>query len=127
MHATPIYAGLLGLMAFALTILVIRQRGRLRLAFGDSQDKLMQRAIRAHGNFVETAPLCLLLIALAEWQGAAVWLVHLLGAALVVGRALHAFGISQEPEKLIFRQMGMMLTFTVMVVASASCLVGSLL
>ena len=127
MHATPIYAGLLGLMAVALTVMVIRQRGRLRVAFGDGQDKLLQRAIRAHGNFVETAPLCLLLIALAEWQGTAVWLVHLLGAALVVGRGLHGFGISQEPETLIYRQSGMLLTFTVMVAASVACLVGSVL
>ncbi|MCX7374247.1 MAG: MAPEG family protein [Alphaproteobacteria bacterium] len=127
MHITPFYAALLGLMLVALSIAVIRQRGRAKVALGDGGDKHLQRAIRAHANFVEFAPLALLLIAMAEWQGSPAWLVHIMGAALVIGRGLHGFGISQEPERFIFRQAGMMLTFSVLIVAALACMAGSLL
>ncbi len=127
MHITPFYAALLGLMLVALSVRVIGQRRRAKAALGDKGDKLLQRAIRAHANFVEYTPMALLLIALAEWQGGPGWLVHILAAALVIGRALHAWGISQEPERFIFRQAGMMLTFGVLIVAALACMAGSLL
>jgi len=126
MAITPFYAGLLGLGLVLLSVMVIRQRRRARVALGDGGDARLRRAIRAHANFVEFAPLALLLIALAEWQGSPGWLVHLLAAALLIGRALHAWGISREPERFIFRTAGMMLTFGVLIVASAACMAGSL-
>lgn len=126
MHITPFYAGLLGLLLVVLSVMVIRQRGRAKVALGDGGHKPLQRAIRAHANFVEFAPLALLLIAMAEWQGSPAWLVHMLGVALVLGRGLHAFGISQEPERFIFRQSGMMLTFGTLIVAALACMAGSL-
>jgi uncharacterized membrane protein YecN with MAPEG domain len=54
-------------------------------------------------------------------------LIHALGAALLLGRALHAYGVSQSKEKLIFRQAGMVSTFTVMLVAAVRLLVAGLL
>ena len=127
MHTTPLYAGLLGLMLVALSIRVIGQRKRAKVALGDGGDKLLQRAIRAHANFVEFAPMALLLIALAEWQGSPAWLVHIMGAALVLGRALHGWGIAQEPERFVFRQSGMLLTFGVIIVAALACMAGWLM
>ena len=127
MAITPFYAGLLGLGLVLLSVRVIGQRRRAKAALGDKGDKLLQRAIRAHANFVEYTPLALLLIALAEWQGSPGWLIHILAATLVVGRALHAWGISQEPERFVFRQAGMMLTFGVLIVAALACMAGSLL
>ena len=56
-------------------------------------------------------PFALLLMALAELQDLPAWSLNLIGIALVAGRLLHIYGVSQEPEKIQFRASGMMLTF----------------
>ena len=56
----------------------------------------------------------LILLGLLEGLRAPVPLVFGLAAALVLGRALHAFGISREPEELRFRVAGMVLTFAML-------------
>ena len=93
MIVTPLYAGLLGLLLLALSINVIRDRFRTKVSLGDGNDALLQKSIRAHGNFVEYAPLGLVLIAVAELQGAPAFAVHLLGTALRVATVI-CFGLS---------------------------------
>jgi uncharacterized membrane protein YecN with MAPEG domain len=46
------------------------------------------------------------------------WALHVLGAALVVGRLLHAYGVSQAREQLQFRIAGMACTFAVLLTAA---------
>jgi uncharacterized protein len=130
--ATPpltvsVYAALLALMFFGLSIRTILARGKFQVAVGDAGHPGMLRVMRVHANFAEYVPLCLFLIYLVEIQGSATWLIHALGAALLLGRALHAYGVSQSKEKLIFRQAGMVSTFTVMLVAAVRLLVAGLL
>lgn len=123
--ATPLYAGLLGLMLLALSYLVSRQRLRNRVSTGDGGIPALAGAIRAHGNFVEYVPLALLLILLTELSGQGQWQVHALGVALVAGRALHAYGISTRPGGKSFgRLWGTLLTWTVILVASLNLIVG---
>ncbi len=43
--------------------------------------------------------------------------VHLLGIALVCGRLLHAWGVSQAQENFHYRTVGMLLTFSVIITA----------
>jgi len=47
--------------------------------------------------------------------GGGAWAVHLLGALLLAGRAVHAYGVSQEKENFRYRIAGMMTTFGVLV------------
>ena len=61
---------------------------------GDGGQRLLQRYIRAHGNFAEYAPFGLLLLLLVELGGWPGWLVHCSGSALVGGRAAHAWSFS---------------------------------
>lgn len=112
---TALYALPLCVLYFTLSYRVIGIRKRLRVALGDGGDSALQRAIRAHGNFAEYVPLALIVIALAEINGATPWLVHLLGLALLVGRCSHAWGVSQTAENFRFRVFGMLSTFAVMV------------
>lgn len=109
---TPLYLGLAGLLYLGLVYRVIRLRYAQRIGVGTG-DKWLQRRIRAHANFAEYAPLALLLLVAAELQGMPALVLHGFGSALFLGRAVHAFGISQEPERLIFRQVGMVLTLLV--------------
>jgi uncharacterized protein len=121
--ATPLWAALLALLYVVLAAQVIRARYRTRTALGDGDDPGLARAIRAHANFAEYVPLILVLLVLAELQGARPWLLHLLGAMLLIGRAVHAYGISQVDEVLPRRSIGVALTLVVLMTAAASNLV----
>lgn len=113
---TP-YAGVLAFVYLVLTFRTIMLRGRLRVGIGDGGDKALQRAIRAHANFAEYVPFALVLLLLLTSVGAGPGLLHLLGGALVIGRILHGYGVSQVHEKLIFRQIGMVLTTAVIAIS----------
>ena len=119
---TSLYAALLTLLFVFLTVRTVSLRNKFRISIGDGREPLLLRAARAHANFAEYVPLALLLIFFVEMHGAMAWLVHALGLALLVGRSLHAFGISQMAEKLPFRIMGMVLTLTSLVASTLSLL-----
>lgn len=122
----PAYAAILALIYVFLSLRVVRGRARGKIALGAGGDAALERAIRVHGNFAEYVPLSLLLIAFVELSGNSHWLVHLLCLGLVVGRAAHAYGVSQVNENLRFRMVGMVTTFAVLVTASLVLLVGAL-
>lgn len=120
-HFTLLFAGLCALLQTALTALVIRQRAKARVSLLDGGDQELIQRIRAHGNFVETAPMALLLMALLETNGlAASWLIGF-GGLLVVGRLLHAYGLLSGRVGLP-RLLGMSMTLFVISVEGAMCL-----
>ena len=111
MTITPIYAGLATLFFLFLSARVIGGRRSAGVTLGDGGDRGLLRRQRAHGNFAEYVPLALLLMALAELQGASPWSLNLIGLALLSGRLVHCFAVSQEPEPIKLRVLGMALTF----------------
>lgn len=121
--ATALWAALLGPVLLWLSARVIRERRRARVALGTGGDAALERAMRAHANFVEYAPFALLLMALAEAGGAPGWLLHPLGAALLAGRVAHGWGIVRTPEDFRFRILGMMSTFAAIAAGAVACLV----
>lgn len=125
MTITPVYAALLGFLFIALSIRVIRLRRTRKVAIGAKGDPAIERAMRVHANFAEYTPFALLLIAMLELKSAGLW-IHILGAALLAGRALHAYGVSRPDEDFRFRVTGMSLTFGVIGLASAGLLLTTL-
>ena len=117
--ATSLYAALLAGLFILLSIRVIAARRRYGVALG-TPHRMVERAARAQGNFAEYVPLALVLLGLLEGMGLPGWWLHALGTALVAARAAHAFGISQEPEVLRWRTLGMGLTFAVLGVSAAA-------
>ncbi|MES1928488.1 relative of glutathione S-transferase [Salinisphaera dokdonensis CL-ES53] len=109
---TPFYAALLALLFFALSVRTLRVRRGLQIAVGDAGNAQMLRAMRVHSNFAEYVPISLLLIFMFEAAGGWALMVHLLGLSLLLGRLLHAYGVSRTPEDYRFRIVGMSLTFT---------------
>lgn len=110
-------AGLLGLLAVALTASVGRLRTAKKIYLGDGGDPELLTAIRAHGNFMEFVPLCLVLIYMVgDFHG--FWTVAILSLVLLVARVLHAGGL------LGFIPLGRMLgaTATTLILAVASAL-----
>jgi len=103
---TAFVAALLGLLGAALTANVIAKRLRTRTAAGDGGVTSLAQAIRAHGNFVEQAPLALLQLALAESIGVRPLIVELLGALLVASRLASAYGLNRSLGVSRGRQFG---------------------
>ncbi len=120
---TPIYAALTAFIFLTLSWRVIAYRRANLISVGDTGDKNLLKRMRAQANCAEYAPLALLLLLMVELAGAPAIAVHLAGAALVVGRLLHAYGFASTPQKMIFRQIGMVLTLA-MIAFSAIGLLG---
>ncbi len=121
---TPLYAALAAVILIVLSVRVIGVRRGRRVAIGDDGDDDMARRIRAQGNFAEYVPLALVLILLLELGGAPAWQLHLLGAALILGRILHAWSLTAHSGK--GRLAGMTLTFFVLTAAALGNLKASL-
>jgi uncharacterized membrane protein YecN with MAPEG domain len=102
---TGLYAGILGLVFFVLSMRVINNRVRAKVNLLDGGDDALTRAMRVHGNFAEYVPFALLLMALAEIQGGSGLFIHVLGTVLVVCRLCHAYAITattgQNPARFI--------------------------
>ena len=118
----PVYAGLLALLFAALSLQVIRNRIRARVSIGAGGDRILQRAMRVHGNFAEYVPLILILIGAAELMGTEGWVLHLLGASLFIGRILHAIGLGREPDRFRYRRFGIYLNHACLIGAAVLCL-----
>ncbi|MBY0407648.1 MAG: MAPEG family protein [Rickettsiales bacterium] len=119
---TGLYAALLALMFMGLTVNVVVARRKLGVAMGDKGEHELLRRTRAQGNFAESTPFFLILLALAEVQGMSAWAVHALGGVFVVGRVLHAYSLLKHERyrdaQLItlprYRILGMMCTLNVL-------------
>jgi uncharacterized protein len=121
------YAALITLMAVALTYLVINQRRSKLIGLGDGGDKMAGRFIRIHGNFCENAPFALALLILVALTGGPAWAVHAIGILFLLGRVLHAFGLSRSGGSSTGRVLGMVLTHLSFLTGVAILLIGGLL
>lgn len=119
---TPIYAALIVLLFLGLSWRVILYRRAHRLSLGDTGDKNLLKRMRAQANCAEYAPLALLLMVMSELMGSPAVALHLMGLTLVAGRVLHALGFAATPQKIVLRQLGMLLTLLMMAVTALGLL-----
>jgi uncharacterized membrane protein YecN with MAPEG domain len=124
---TSIYAALTALIFLILSWRVISYRRANIISLGDSGDKNLLKRMRAQANCAEYAPLALILLMLSELGAAPTLALHILGLMLVGGRVLHAYGFASTPQKIIFRQVGMLLTLTMIGFAALGVLGHALL
>lgn len=121
------YAGLLGLVLLALSIQVVILRRRHRVGIGSGEVKALERAIRAHANFTEYVPLALVLLALLGIGGSVPdGVLHALAGTLVLGRIVHAIGLSRSAGTSLNRVVGTVLTWLVLLAASVIAVVTAL-
>lgn len=112
----PIYASILTFILIYLSLSVVKLRMKHKVSLGDGGHEDLHRAIRAHGNFVETALWGIFMLFLLEYQDANVFVLHGLGVLLVAGRVLHLQAI--KSSNLTLRKGGMVATLTVFAVAA---------
>ena len=89
---TALYASLLAILLFILSIRVIGLRGNPAFAFiaqGQGDEELLQRAIRAHGNLTEYLPTMLIVLFFLENSGETDTKLHVLAGAFLLGRVMH--------------------------------------
>ena len=108
---TGTYAAALTLLYLLLSARVITVRRSKRINLGDGDDPDLQRRMRAHGNFAEYAPLGLILLLIAEQQGAAPTWLHLTGMLLLLGRFAHGLNFTFGLKSMALRAGGMVATF----------------
>ena len=123
---TGLYAAILGLWLVLLSFRVIALRGNPLfsfLAFGKDGEETLDRAIRAHGNLIEYAPIKLFLLFFLEQQGASVAMLHALGGSFLLGRVMHGFCFAFMKRSMPLRIGGMVLTLTSVLAASLLLLV----
>ncbi len=110
---TACYAGLLALLYIYLSFRVIGQRRKHKISYGDKNKegktiRELALAITVHNNAGQYIPVFLLLLFFVEFQQFSTTLVNGAGVIFVVGRLLHAYGMTVTNFKLRF--IGMVLT-----------------
>jgi uncharacterized membrane protein YecN with MAPEG domain len=118
-YITALYAGLVMLLLLVLALPVSRLRGKLHIGLGDGGNPALARAIRTHANLAEWGVPVLLLLLVAELNRAPAVLLHAAGIVLVIGRLLHAFGLSRTGGASFGRMYGAGFTWLVLVVLAA--------
>ena len=93
------YIALTALPLLVLAFKVVQQRQKLKIGLVDGGEKAITVAMRAQANAVETAVPTLLLLLVAELNGASGWFVHLMGAAYLFSRVFHAYGFTKSEGK----------------------------
>ncbi len=117
---TSVVAAVLTGLYLKLTFGVIRLRQKHKVSLGDGGREDLGQAIRAHGNFAEYVPLGLILLGCLELNGAPRLLTTALGFSLVLGRGLHATGITNPEPTYRNRRFGVMLTLVSMAVSAGA-------
>ncbi len=121
MPIVSLYSGLLAILLIVLSMKVATARKKNSIGIGDGDNKDLARAIRVQGNFVEYAPLGILLLAIFEYNAGNFWIAHGTGAALLLGRLMHAYGLSKTVGISVGRFAGMTLTWlSILVLALAN-------
>lgn len=118
--STLLYGSILAVLLLLMSIRVMLLRRSHAVGIGAGQHRDLEKAIRAHANLIEYAPLALILMMLLELNAAPAWQIHSLGATLLVSRLLHAWGLSHHSGVSFGRAVGML--GTMLVILSAAVL-----
>lgn len=99
----------LAIIQIILTLAVGNNRRSARVVIGDNGDKELLFKIRRHANFIENAPIFLILLALLEIMGGPSIAVQAFAIVFPLARISHAFGMSPKAP-LLPRVIGMTAT-----------------
>ena len=97
---TGLYSALFAIIQYGLTLHVVKRRVAAKISLGDGGDEELIRRMRAHCNFVETVPILLILMLIAELSGAPYWAVHAVGVCMFIGRVMHFYAIKNESFRI---------------------------
>lgn len=110
-NAAALWVGLHMFLLLVLSLLVVRQRQKHKVALGDEGIPELAQAIRAFGNATEYIPAALCGIAVLALVSAPSLAIHLAGFVMFAGRCLHAVGLSNSGGTSFPRVIGVLATW----------------
>jgi uncharacterized membrane protein YecN with MAPEG domain len=118
-----VYVGLNLLINLFLAYRVSANRVRSNVMTGTGDDEKLYNASRAHTVNVEYTPIALIGLVMLHLLSASIYVIHLAGICLTVGRILHAIGLTRAaststPPRLI----GTVFTWAAQLIAGIACL-----
>lgn len=122
--AVALYVGLNALLLLALAYNVGSRRGaQKQLQPGDMGDAMLTRAIRAHANFAEHAPIVLLLLLTLALLGFEPPWLHIFGALFTGGRVVGAFGMMRPKHPNALRFTGNLVTGLALLIGGVAAII----
>lgn len=122
---TALYALPLALLGLILWFRVTKMRANLKISIGDAGNAGLHEKIRQHGNFMEWVPMVLVLMVIAEGNGAGSLWLHGSGGLLLAGRVIHPFGLKANNAAHPLRYVGNTATLLSLVSVMACLLIKS--
>lgn len=118
-----VYVGLNLLINLFLAYRVSANRVRSNVMTGTGEDEKLYNANRAHVVNVEYTPIALVGLVTLHLLSASIYVLHLAGLLLTLGRLLHAIGLTNAartstPPRLV----GTVLTWAGQLVSGAACI-----
>ena len=116
MEITLTFATILSVFMLILSVRVLDLRGSpVTKAFHSSErvidQRVLDRAIRGHGNLIEYAPLFLILMLALELSDASKYWLYFNGSIFTMGRLMHGVVFAFMKPNPFMRIGGMTLTF----------------
>lgn len=108
--ASTLAAVLNGALLFAMTTRIALRRRADSISTGDGGDRFFAKNQRGHANGAEQIPIALILLFLAEVQGAPTPLLWFVVTTLTVGRYFHAAQFFLKGAPFLLRPIGVVLT-----------------
>lgn len=121
-HAAALWGGLHLILLLVLSVLVTRQRRKHHVEIGDGGVPALNQAIRAFGNATEYVPAAMAGLGLLALVSAPPLLIHPIGLILLLGRVLHAFGLSRSSAATLPRALGVLATWISYIAIAAALL-----
>ena len=122
-ETTLIFAAIFGILHVVFTLRVGAYRFSSKISLGDGGDKELRNRTRAHGNFIENAPMGLLLLLLNELNGLGQDALLALGSVFLAARLLHYVMIVSRSLSIILRPISMLGTLGVILISAILLLV----
>ncbi|MDC1138827.1 MAPEG family protein [Gammaproteobacteria bacterium] len=116
MEVTLTFATILSVFMLILSVRVLDLRGSpVTKAFHSTEreidQRVLDRAIRGHGNLIEYAPLFLILMLALELSDASKYWLYFNGSIFTIGRLMHGVVFAFMKPNPFMRIGGMILTF----------------
>jgi len=115
---SQLYFSLLGLFAIYLSYMVVDARRSEKIGIGSGDNKLMERRIRVHSNFIEYLLPFAILFLVYELSGGNEWVLKISGAVFLIARIMHAQGLAKSAGTSFGRFYGTLFTWIIIIALS---------
>ena len=104
---TALLAAFIGVLTIHMIIRIAKIRRAERVELENGSNNALHRAVRSHGNLVETAPLFLIMLGFTEGAGANIFFILILALLFAGSRIIHPIGLSGKKGTFKMRVYGM--------------------